>query len=90
MTGYLHHKLSVLHQRLLHGNLTRRLHWSDALELIRHLGQVEPQGHDEFTFIVGTQRESFKRSQASLFELEEVSRLREFLNSAGSDTASIV
>jgi len=80
----------MLHQSLLHGDLPRSLHWSDAFELIRHLGQVEPRGHDEFAFVVGTQRELFKRSRASQFSVEEVSRLRQFLKNAGSATAPIV
>src|SRR5665213_1835750 len=66
------------------------LHWSDALELIRPLGQVEPRGQDEFAFLVGTQREFFKRSRAPQFAVEEVSRLRKFLRNAGSGSAPIV
>jgi hypothetical protein len=66
------------------------LHWNDALELIRHLGQVEPQGQNEFAFIIGTQRALFKRSSAPQFAVEEVSRLRKFLENTGSDGAPIV
>jgi hypothetical protein len=90
MTGYLYHKLSVLHQRLLAGELSGSLHWSDALELIRHLGQVEPRGDDDFAFVVGTRRELFKRSRTLDFGVEEVSRLRTFLENAGSETVPIM
>jgi hypothetical protein len=78
--------MAVLHQSLLHGKLPRSLHWSDAVELIGHLGQVQAQGGDEFTFVVGTQRESFKRPHTPEFGVAEVSRLRKFLKEAGSET----
>lgn len=86
MTEHLHHKLSVLHQSLLHGKLPRSLHWSDAVDLIGHLGQVEAQGGDEFAFVVGTQRELFKRPHTPECGVEEVSRLRKFLKEAASET----
>jgi hypothetical protein len=84
MSQHLHHKLAVLHQSLLHGKLPRALHWTDAVELIGHLGQVQSHGGDEFTFIVGAQREVFKRPHQHELGLEEVSRLRHFLKAAGS------
>lgn len=87
MTGYLHYKLSRLHQSLLHGRLPPNLHWSDAFELIRHLGQVELRGQDEFAFIVGSQRELFKRSRTPELGIHEISRLRRFLENAESETA---
>ena len=86
MNQPLHHKLSVLHESLLHGKLPRTLHWSDALELIGHLGHVEPRGADEFAFVVGTQREFFRRPHTPEFGTEEVSRLRKFLKNAGAET----
>jgi hypothetical protein len=89
MSEHLHHKLSALHQSLLHGKLPRTLHWGDALELIGHLGHVEPRGEDEFAFIVGTQREVFKRPRTPEFGTEEVSRLRKFLKNAGAETSTI-
>lgn len=89
MSEQLHHKMSVLHQSLLHGKLPRSLHWSDAVELIGHLGQVETQGGDDFTFVVGNQREAFKRPHTPDFGVEEVSRLRKFLKLAGSKSAPI-
>ena len=76
MSGHLHHKLSVLHESLLHGKLPRSLHWTDAVELIGHLGKVQPSAGVEFTFIVGTHREIFKRPHTAELGIEEVSRLR--------------
>lgn len=81
--------MAVLHQSLLHGKLPRSLHWSDAVELIGHLGQVEAQGGDDFAFVVGTQRELFKRPNTPEVGVAEVSRLRKFLKDAGSESAPI-
>jgi hypothetical protein len=86
VTEHLHHKLAVLHQSILHGKLPRNLHWTDALELIGHLGQVVPHGGDEFAFVVGTQRESFKRPHTSELGVEEASRLRRFLKLAAAES----
>jgi hypothetical protein len=86
MSEHLHHKMAVLHQSLLHGKLPRTLHWKDAVELIGHLGSVEPLGGDDFNFIVGRQREAFKRPRTPEFGLAEVSRLRKFLKEAGSES----
>jgi hypothetical protein len=80
--------MAVLHQSLLHGKLPRSLHWSDALELIGHLGQVEAHGGDEFAFVIGARRELFKKPHTPEFGVEEVSRLRKFLKEAASETAS--
>lgn len=88
MTEHLHHKLAALLQSLRHGKLPRSLHWTDAVDLIAHLGQVQPQGGDEFAFVVGTAREVFKRPRTPELGVEEVSRLRKFLNQAGTDSAS--
>jgi len=79
--------MAALHRSLLHGKLPRSLHWNDAVELIGHLGRVEAQGGEEFTFVVGSHREMFKRPQAPELGVPEVSRLRRFLKEAGSDTA---
>jgi hypothetical protein len=79
VSDHLHHKLAVLRQSLLHGKLPRNLHWNDALELIRHLGEVQATAGDEFAFVVGSQREFFKRPHTSELGVEEVSRLRRFL-----------
>jgi hypothetical protein len=87
VSEHLHHKLAVLHQNLLHGKLPRDLRWSDAVELVGHLGKVEAQGSDSFAFVVGNQRESFKRPQTPELGIEEVSRLRKFLKDAGTESA---
>jgi hypothetical protein len=88
MSEHLHHKLALIHQSLLHGKLPRNLNWDDVLELIGHLGQVQPHGGDEFAFIVGAKREVFKRPHGHELGIEEVSRLRKFLKEAGSEATS--
>lgn len=87
MSEHLHHKLAMLQQNLLHGKLPRSLQWADAVELVGHLGQVVPHGGggEEFAFIVGAQRELFKRPRNAEFGIDEVSRLRKFLKSASAD-----
>jgi len=85
MSGHLH-KFAKLHQSLLHGKLPRSLHWSDVVDLIGHLGQVQAHGGDEFAFVVGAQREVFKRPHTPEIGVEEVSRLRQFLKLAGSES----
>jgi hypothetical protein len=87
VSQHLPHKLGVLHQSLLHGKLPRTLHWADAVELIGHLGEVQPHGED-FAFVVGKHREVFKRPHTAEFGLEEVSRLRRFLKAGGSEGES--
>jgi hypothetical protein len=88
VSEHLHHRLAVLHQALLHGKLPRNLHWTDALELVEHLGEVQSTVGGEFAFVVGTQRELFKRPHTSEFGVEEVSRLRRFLKGAASELPS--
>jgi hypothetical protein len=87
MSEHLHPKLEALHQSLLNGKLPRTLHWNDTLELIGHLGGVEARGGDEFAFVIGTQRECFKRPRTPEFGTEEVSRLRRFLKNAAAEPA---
>jgi hypothetical protein len=86
VSGNVHHKFAKLHQSLLHGKLPRSLHWSDVVDLIEHLGRVRAHGGDEFAFLVGTQREIFKRPHTPEIGVEEVSRLRKFLKLAGSES----
>jgi hypothetical protein len=88
VSGHLHHKFAALHESLLHGKLPRSVHWSDIVELVRHLGEVQEHGGDEFAFVVGTQREIFKRPRTPELGVEEVSRLRKFLKEAGSESPS--
>jgi len=75
--------LESLYQNLLNGKLPRNLSWSEAVELVEHLGEVQPHGGDEFVFRVGAQRVFFKRPQTHDLGLEEVSRLRKLLKEAG-------
>lgn len=75
--------LESLYQNLLNGKLPHNLSWSEAVELIEHLGEVQPHGNDEFMFRVGSQRAFFKRPSTHDLGLEEVSRLRKFLKEAG-------
>ncbi len=86
MNGHLHNKFGKLHQSLLQGKLPRSLHWSDVVDLIGHLGQVQAHRGDEFAFLVGTRREVFKRPHTPEIGVEDVSRLRKFLKLAGSES----
>jgi hypothetical protein len=78
--------LESLYQNLLNGKLPHNLSWSEAVELVEHLGEVQPHGGDEFVFRVGGQRVFFKRPQTHDLGLEEVSRLRKLLKEAGPDS----
>ena len=75
--------LESLYQNLVNGKLPHNLSWSDAVELVEDLGEVEAHGNDEFVFRVGSQRVFFKRPHTHDLGLEEVSRLRKFLKEAG-------
>jgi hypothetical protein len=88
MSEHLHHKLAVLRQNLLQGKLPRSVRWDEALELIEHLGRVEAHGGEEFAFIVGAHRELFKRPHGQDLGIDEVSRLRKFLNAADAEPAA--
>jgi hypothetical protein len=87
MSEHLHHKLEVLHRNLLHGKLPRALRWVDAVELIEHLGEVQAQGGEEFTFTIGTEHELFRRPHGADLGIDEVSRLRKFLKAAGGESS---
>ena len=75
--------LESLYQNLLNGKLPHNLSWSEAVELVEHLGEVQPHGNDEFLFRVRGQRVFFKRPHTHDLGVEEVSRLRKFLQEAG-------
>jgi len=45
--------LDSLYHNLLNGKLPHNLSWSEAVELVEHLGEVQPRGDDEFVFRVG-------------------------------------
>jgi hypothetical protein len=68
---------------LIHGKLPRNLTWSAVTDLIAQIGEVQPHGHDEFVFVVGSKRERFKRPSSHDLDVEEISRLRSFLHEAG-------
>src|SRR6204780_254043 len=87
MSEHPHHKLAILHQNLLHGKLPRSMRWADAVELVEHLGQVQPQGGEEFAFSIGTERELFRRPRSADLGIDEVSRLRKFLKTATGNSA---
>jgi len=77
--------LESLYQNLLNGKLPHNLSWSEAVELIEHLGQVQAHGNDEFVFVVNGQTVFFKKPRTHDLGVEEVSRLRKFLKEAGRD-----
>src|SRR5580704_10644449 len=83
-TGAMSKHLESLHQNLLNGKLPHNLSWSEAVELVEHLGEVQPHGDDEFVFRVGSQRVFFKKAHTHDLGVEEVSRLRKFLKEAGT------
>jgi hypothetical protein len=66
------------------GKLPRNLSWSSVIDLIGHIGEVQPHGNDEFVFAVGSQRSFFKRPSGHNLAVEEISRLRRFLKEAGA------
>jgi hypothetical protein len=76
--------LESLYQNLLNGKLPHNLSWNEAVELVGHLGEVQPHGDDEFVFRVGTQRAFFKKPNTHDLGVEEAARLRKFLKEAKS------
>jgi hypothetical protein len=72
---------------LLAGKLPRNLSWSEVIELIGQVGEVQKHAGDEFVFVVGSQRAFFKRPHSHDLEVEEVSRLRRLLHDAGLNAA---
>ena len=82
---FLLHDRRSLYRNLLNGKLPHNLSWAEAVELVEHLGEVEPNGNGEFVFRVGGQRAFFKKSSTHDLGSEEVSRLRKFLKEARPD-----
>ena len=64
------------------GRLPRDLAWSAAVDLIGTIGEVKPHGNDEYVFVVGAQKEFFKRPRTHSLDVEEIARLRKFLKKA--------
>lgn len=83
MKAKLRHDHQTLLNSLLGGKLPRNLSWSDAVDLIEQIGQVQARGGDEFTFVVGEHRALFNHPHSHQLDVEEVSRLRTFLHGAG-------
>jgi hypothetical protein len=75
--------LESLYENLLNGELPHNLSWAEAVELVEHLGEVQPHGNDEFVFVVNGQNVFFKKPHTHDLGVEEVSRLRKFLEEAG-------
>ena len=75
--------LESMYHNLVNGKLPHNLSWSEAVDLVNHVGEVQPHGDDEFMFRVGSQRAFFKKPHGHDFGEEEVSRLRKFLKEAG-------
>ncbi len=70
-------------ESLVGGKLPRNLSWSAVVDLIGQIGEVQPHGNDEFAFVVGSQKGSFKHPSTHNLEVEEISMLRRFLREAG-------
>jgi hypothetical protein len=78
------HDDKELLETLVGGKLPRNLSWNSVIDLIGHIGAVQPHGNDEFVFTVGSQRSFFKRPSGHNLAVEEISRLRRFLKEAGA------
>jgi len=78
-----HHDKELL-ESLVGGKLPRNLSWSSVIDLIGHIGEVQPHGNDEYIFAVGSQRCFFKLPSGHHLAVEEISRLRRFLREAGA------
>lgn len=82
MNAHIRHDHEELLESLVSGKLPRNLTWSAVVDLIGQIGEVQPHGNDEFAFVVGSQREIFKRPSTHNLDVEEISRLRRFLKAA--------
>ena len=88
MNADIRHDHEELLQSLVGGKLPRNLTWRAVVDLIGQIGEVKPHGNHEFAFIVGSQKELFKRPSTHNLEVEEISRLRKFLRGAEAHTKS--
>jgi len=84
MNEPLRHDHKELLGSLVGGKLPRNLTWESVIDLIRNIGEVQPHGNDEFTFVVGSQRSFFKRPSGHDLAVEEISQLRRFLKEVGA------
>jgi hypothetical protein len=85
----LRHDHEVLLESLLNGKLPRNLSWSDTVDLIGRIGEVQQHGGEDFAFLVGTQRAFFRHPSTNELGVEEVSRLRRFLREAETNGPAI-
>jgi hypothetical protein len=83
MNQPIRHDHRELLESFVGGKLPRNLSWSAVIDLIGHIGEVQPHGNDEFIFAVGSQRCFFKRPSGHNLAVEEISRLRRFLKEVG-------
>ena len=84
MSTQVRHDHKLLLEHLLNGKLPRGLAWHEVIELITHIGEVLPNGGDEFTFVVDGQSLKFKRPHHDELDMEDASRLRKFLRESRS------
>jgi hypothetical protein len=82
MNAHIRNDHEELLERLVGGKLPRNLTWSAVVDLIGQIGEVKPHGNDEFAFVVGSQKEFFKRPSTHNLDVGEISRLRKFLKEA--------
>lgn len=90
MSEHIRRDHEELLESLIHGKLPRNLSWSAVVDLITQIGEVQPHGHDEFLFVIGSKRELFKHPGSHDLDVEEISRLRHFLHEAGAVPEGIV
>jgi len=82
MNVHIRHDHEELLESLRSGKLPRNLTWSAVVDLIGKIGEVQPHGNDEFSFIVGSQKQLFKKPSTHDLGMDEISRLRTFLKEA--------
>lgn len=79
---HMRHDHEELLETLRNGKLPRNLTWSAVVDLISKIGEVQPHGNDEFYFLVGKQKQLFKKPDTHDLGIEEISRFRAFLRLA--------
>jgi hypothetical protein len=82
MNVHIRHDHEELLESLRSGKLPRNLTWSAVVDLIGKIGEVQPHGNDEFSFVVGSQKQLFKKPGTHDLGMDEISRLRTFLREA--------
>jgi hypothetical protein len=82
MNAHIRHDHEELLENLKSGKLPRDLPWGAVVGLVAKIGKVQPHGNDEFLFIVGSQKEIFKKPSTHDLGIDEISRLRKFLKRA--------